>query len=78
MKYEYISGELFSKIADVSIYDRIYLNQFPNIKYNCNKIIYNNEPINKDSLSIINNSNIFFVKTDHLKIFYKLYFTLYF
>jgi hypothetical protein len=69
MDYEYISGELFSKIADVSIYDRNYLNQFPNIKYNCNKIIYNNEPINKDSLSIINNSNIFFVKTDHLNFF---------
>ena len=69
MKYEYISGELFSRIADVSIYDRNYVNQFPSIKYNCKKIIYNNEPINKDSFSIINNSNIFFVKTDHIKFF---------
>lgn len=66
MEYEFISGELFSKIADVSIYDRKYLDDFPNIKNNCNSIIYNNEPIDD---SIIDKSSIFFVKTDHLDFF---------
>jgi hypothetical protein len=66
---EYVSGELFSKLADVSIYDRMYLIKFPNIKNNCNKIIYNNEPINNEVVNLISNSKIFFVKTDHLVFF---------
>ena len=66
MYYDCVSGELFSKIADVSIYDRTYLIDFPNIKSNCNNIIYNNESINNVSLSIINNSYIFFVKTSQI------------
>lgn len=68
---EFVSGELFTKIADVSIYNRSYLIDFPNIKMNCTHIIYNNEPINMDTLSIIHNSYIFFVKTDHLIFFIK-------
>ena len=69
MLQEYVSGELFSKVADVSIYDRTYLNNYPNIKSNCNQIIYNNEPITTNVLTIINNSSIFFVKTDHIPFF---------
>jgi len=69
MLQEYVSGELFSKLADVSIYDRTYLNNYPNIKSNCNQIIYNNERIDSSVLTIINNSFIFFVKTDHLPFF---------
>jgi hypothetical protein len=69
MLQEYVSGELFSKLADVSIYDRTYLNNYPNIKSNCNQIIYNNEHIDSSVLTIINNSFIFFVKTDHLPFF---------
>lgn len=69
MLQEYVSGELFSKVADVSIYDRTYLNNYPNIKNNCNQIIYNNEPIDTNVLTLINNSFIFFVKTDHLPFF---------
>lgn len=69
MDYEFVSGELFSKIADVCIYERTYLLDFPNIKNSCNNIIYNNEPINNVSLSIINKSYTFFVKTDHLNFF---------
>ena len=66
MELEYVSGELFSKLCDVSIYDRSYLDTYPNIRSNCNEIIYNNEPITEDVVSIINKSKIFFVKTDHL------------
>lgn len=69
MLQEYVSGELFSKLADVSIYDRTYLNNYPNIKSNCNQIIYNNERIDSSVITIINNSFIFFVKTDHLPFF---------
>jgi len=69
MDYEFVSGELFSKIADVCIYERNYLVDFPNIKNSCNNIIYNNEPINYVSLSIINKSYTFFCKTDHLNFF---------
>jgi hypothetical protein len=59
MHQEYVSGELFSKLSDVSIYDRSYINHFANIKKNCNQIIYNNEPVNNDVLAIINSSIIF-------------------
>jgi hypothetical protein len=69
MLQEYVSGELFSKLADVSIYDRTYLNNYPNIKSNCNQIIYNNERVDTSVITIINNSFIFFVKTDHLPFF---------
>lgn len=62
MEIEYVSGELFSKLCDVSIYDRSYVNEYPNIKKNCNKIIYNNEPVTNDILSVINNSVIFLSK----------------
>lgn len=69
MDFKFVSGELFSKIADVSIYNRQHLIYFPNIKNNCNNIIYSNELINSSSLQIINNSHIYFVKTDHLNFF---------
>jgi len=69
MNQEYVSGELFSKLADVSIYDRSYTDTFANIKHNCNQIIYNNEPVTNHVLEIINSSTIFFVKTDHLNFF---------
>lgn len=65
---KYISGELFSKISDVSVYSYKLLNKYPNLKKNCNKIIYidKNNPVIK---SILNTSKIFFVKTDHINFF---------
>ena len=58
--YKY-SIELFSKISDVSIYERTYLEKYPNIKEYCNDIIYYKEPITYNVLKIIHKSKIFFV-----------------
>lgn len=66
---DFISGELFSNIADVSIYERNYLIKYPNIKKNTQNIIYYNEPITEITKKIITNSSIFFVKTDFIDFF---------
>ena len=66
---DFISGELFSNIADVSIYERNYLIKYPNIKKHTRNIIYYNEPITEITKKIITNSSIFFVKTDFLNFF---------
>jgi len=71
MEYEFISGELFSKISDVSIYEKKYLDKYPNIKENSKQIIYANSRIGKRELKIIKESRIFFVKTDYLIFFEK-------
>lgn len=69
MSIEYVSGELFSNISDVSIYEYKYLIKYPNIKKNCNKIIYYNSNITNSIKYLIKTSNIFFVKTDYLNYF---------
>ena len=66
---DYISGELFSSIAHVSIYEKNYLIKYPNIKNHTNNIIYYNQTITDNILDIINRSSIFFVKTDYLDYF---------
>ena len=64
----FITGETLNKLCIISIYDRNYLNQFPNIKNYVNEVIYVNE--NNSNLSnILNNKNIFFIKIDWIDYF---------
>lgn len=66
---EYVSGEMFSSICDVSIYDKNYLYDFPNLIKYCNEIIYIDPTINNRTLEKIKKYKIFFVKTDYIKYF---------
>ena len=65
---EYVSGELFSKISDVSIFDAKHVEQNPSLIKFSNNIIYKG---NKFDKNIILNSKIFYVKSDYLNFFEK-------
>jgi len=66
---DFCSGEKFSKLCDVSIYSKKYLDTFKNIKENTNKIIFAGSDITPDILHIIKTSKTFFVKSEHILYF---------
>jgi hypothetical protein len=68
---DWVSGELFCSICDLSIYDKSYLNTFKNLRIKCKSVLYNNEPVLENKINIINSSFSFFVKTDHIPFFIK-------
>ncbi len=64
---DFISGEKITGLCDVAIYERKYLEAYPNIKFYCKKIIYVGS-INEIK-KIIDQSYSFFVKSDWLNYF---------
>lgn len=65
---DFCSGEKFSKLCDVSIYNANYLSKFKNIKEHCNNIILENSLVNEEQLI---NFKTFFVKPECLPFFIK-------
>lgn len=57
-----------NQLCSVSIYQRRYLNKFPNIKNYVRDVIYVNEP-NPNLRALLNNKNIIFTKIDWIGYF---------
>ena len=73
MKFDnFISGEKIQNLCDCCIYNKDYLQSYPNIFYNCKKIILIDGELDNEKIQIINNSKSFFIKTDFLEYFYKI------
>ena len=65
----FISGELFTGLCDVAIYERMYLGIYDNIARKCKEIIFIDDGIGLREKDLIEKSFSFFVKTDFLPFF---------
>ena len=65
----FVSGELFTGLCDVTIYEQKYLNTYKNIIPYCKNIIYVNSMVDDNVLDMIDKSFSFFVKSDYLNYF---------
>ena len=65
----FISGELFTGLCDVAVYERWYLNTYENIGRHCKEIIIINDGIGPPQRRLIEKSFSFFVKTDYILYF---------
>lgn len=66
MELQHVSGENITGLCDVAVYERRYLEMFPNILSKCRRILYVGEDLPTD---IIESSYSFFVKTDYIDYF---------
>ena len=65
----FVSGELFTGLCDVAVYERWYLDIYDNIVPHCKEIIFINDEIGPREKFLIEKSFSFFVKTDFLPFF---------
>tara|TARA_Y100000817_G_C16861480_1_gene545964 strand:+ start:1988 stop:2824 length:837 start_codon:yes stop_codon:yes gene_type:complete len=68
----FVSGELFTGLCDVAVYERWYLNTYENIGRHCKEIIIINDGIGPREKDLIEKSFSFFVKTDYI-LYFKAY-----
>ena len=65
----FLSGEKFQLLCDISFYEQSYLTQYPNILEHCNKYILIDKILPDDIIDILEKSTTFFVKTDYIHFF---------
>lgn len=68
---DYVTGERLSGFADVSLYERQYVERFPALRQYARHIVYLNEPLESGSAShaLLRTSRVFFTRVDWLSYF---------